>query len=58
MAKSKRGKAVIKKTVDGDFEYANVKDAAKSINGADPKVIERALRGALPTAYGCRWKYR
>ena len=57
MARVKKG-AVIKRTVEGDIEYHNVKEAAKSIRGAKAEVIEKALRGAMPTAYGCRWRYK
>lgn len=57
MARVKKG-AVIKKTVEGDIEYHNVKEAAKSIRGAKAEVIEKALRGTMPTAYGCRWRYK
>lgn len=53
-----KAKHVVKKTVDGDIEYTTVKQAAKSLGGADPKVIQRALDGKMPTAYGFRWVWK
>ena len=54
----RKAKSIVKRTVNGDIEFDTVRKAAKSVPGADPKVIERALKGKQPTAYGYRWFYR